>query len=86
MNSDSYDIAMGVVLSARRRRMGLAKADMALALRSTEQQVARYEAGTNKVSVSRLFEIADILGTEASTLVMEVEALSMPQYQLPRAK
>ena len=39
----------------------------------TFQQIQKYECGQNRVSVSRLFQLAETLGVEPAALVAEVE-------------
>jgi transcriptional regulator with XRE-family HTH domain len=52
------DAYVGGRIRERRTEMGLTQENLATALQISYQQVQKYEAGTNRVSAGRLFEIA----------------------------
>lgn len=52
------DAYVGGRIRERRTEMGLTQENLAAALQISYQQVQKYEAGTNRVSAGRLFEIA----------------------------
>jgi len=52
------DAYVGGRIRERRTEMGLTQENLANALQISYQQVQKYEAGTNRVSAGRLFEIA----------------------------
>jgi len=56
------DVHVGGRIRLRRRVTGLSQEDLARALELTFQQVQKYERGTNRVSASKLFAIADVMG------------------------
>ena len=70
LNGDSapplIDAHVGGRIRAFRRRRGLTQERLAERLGLTFQQVQKYERGTNRVSASKLFEIATILGVGVS--------------------
>lgn len=57
----SVDVMVGKRVRLRRLQLSLSQTDLANRLGITFQQVQKYEKGTNRVSCSRLSEIAAIL-------------------------
>ena len=60
------DAYVGSRIRERRTTMGLTQENLASALEISYQQVQKYEAGTNRVSAGRLYEIARKLDVEVS--------------------
>lgn len=58
---DPVDVHVGARVRIRRLLIGMNQETLAQALRLTFQQVQKYEGGANRVSASRLQEIADVL-------------------------
>jgi transcriptional regulator with XRE-family HTH domain len=58
---NSVDLHVGMRIRLRRRSIGLSQERLAEALGLTFQQVQKYERGVNRVSASKLYEIARIL-------------------------
>lgn len=58
---DDMDKYVGRRIKVRRVLMGLSQESLARRLNVTFQQVQKYETGTNRVSASKLFEIAHAL-------------------------
>ena len=58
---DPIDVYVGGRIRMRRLLLGLNQETLARALRLTFQQVQKYESGANRVSASRLWEIAGVL-------------------------
>ena len=52
------DAYVGARIRERRATMGFTQENLAFALEISYQQVQKYEAGTNRVSAGRLYEIA----------------------------
>jgi transcriptional regulator with XRE-family HTH domain len=52
------DRHVGLRIRVRRRQVGVSQEKLAEALNLTFQQVQKYEKGTNRVSASKLYEIA----------------------------
>jgi transcriptional regulator with XRE-family HTH domain len=63
---DDFDRKVGARVRAQRNAMGLSQEKLADALGITFQQVQKYENGTNRISASRLQNIADALGVPLS--------------------
>jgi transcriptional regulator with XRE-family HTH domain len=59
---DPIDVHVGARIRTRRLLIGMNQETLAKALDLTFQQVQKYEGGANRVSASRLSEIAAILG------------------------
>ncbi|MDP1630027.1 MAG: helix-turn-helix transcriptional regulator [Caulobacter sp.] len=55
------------MIRANRKRVGMSQSQLAEALGLTFQQVQKYERGSNRVSASKLFEIAQTLDLTIST-------------------
>jgi transcriptional regulator with XRE-family HTH domain len=62
----SLDRLIGSKMRAARLQMGMSQSELGQALGITFQQVQKYEKGTNRVSASRLYKIANLLGMEIS--------------------
>lgn len=60
--SHPTDQHVGVRLRLRRKQLGLTQSGLAEALGITFQQIQKYERGANRVSASKLFEAAHVLG------------------------
>ena len=60
--STAVDEHVGERMRARRRELGMSQQHLAQPLRMTFQQVQKYERGANRVSASRLYEAAVVLG------------------------
>lgn len=69
-NPHPIDIHVGETIRKRRVLLGVSQVTLADRVGITFQQVQKYERGTNRVSASRLCEIASVLQTN-------------PQYFLP---
>ena len=61
------DRHVGALIRAKRKAVGVSQAELAQALGLTFQQVQKYERGTNRVSSSKLYEIAQKLDTPLSS-------------------
>lgn len=57
------DTHVGAKVKSRRLMLGLSQEELAKSIGLTFQQVQKYERGTNRISVSRLFDIARALRT-----------------------
>ena len=58
------DVHVGARIRTRRLLIGMNQETLARALELTFQQVQKYEGGANRVSASRLAEIAEALGVD----------------------
>ncbi len=58
------DEYVGRRLRERRTLMGMSQESLANSVGVTFQQIQKYERGTNRMSASRLYEFAKILGTD----------------------
>ena len=77
---EPVDVIVGARIAARRREMGLSQSDLARALSITFQQVQKYERGANRVSASKLYDIAAALRTPIAWFF---EGLPAPEDSLP---
>ena len=59
---DPVDIHVGARIRTRRLLLGMNQETLANALGLTFQQVQKYEGGANRVSASRLAQMAEVLG------------------------
>ena len=66
-----FDVEVGRRILMRRREMGLSQTALGQAVGITFQQVQKYEAGANRVSASRLFDMARVLQTSCAWLMGE---------------
>jgi transcriptional regulator with XRE-family HTH domain len=67
------DLAMGQRVRDRRQAIGMSQRELADALGITFQQVQKYERGTNRISFSRLVEIAGALNISIAELAAGLE-------------
>jgi len=58
---DPVDVHVGAKVRARRLLMGFSQDSLAKMIGLTFQQIQKYERGTNRISVSRLIDIAKAL-------------------------
>ena len=56
------DVQVGRRVRERRILLGISQTELASAVGVTFQQVQKYERGANRISASRLFEFATVLG------------------------
>ena len=58
---DPVDLRVGSRIRSRRTQLGLSQTDLGAAVDLTFQQIQKYEKGVNRVSSSRLHQIAEAL-------------------------
>jgi len=69
-------VAIGQRIRERRRALGLSQVALAEAVGLTFQQIQKYERGSNRISFSRLVEIAEALSCQLSDLAEGLIAAS----------
>jgi transcriptional regulator with XRE-family HTH domain len=74
--ADDLDRALGNAIRLRRRSLGLTQEELGKSCGISFQQVQKYESGANRVSFSRLVQIARALECRVSDLT---RALDQPQ-------
>jgi len=70
---DPVDVHVGGRIRTRRLLIGMNQEALAQALGLTFQQVQKYEGGANRVSASRLSQIAEILGVPIAYFFLGLE-------------
>ncbi|PHY13563.1 transcriptional regulator [Caulobacter sp. B11] len=65
---DPIDIHVGKLVRGRRKSLGMSQDELAQAVGITFQQIQKYERGANRISASKMFEIAKKLGMPAGAL------------------
>lgn len=70
-DNGAFRKVLGARLKARRRHLELTQIDVAAAIKTSWQQVQKYEAGSNEPSIARLFLLAAVLQTTAARLIKE---------------
>ena len=70
---DPVDVHVGARIRTRRLLIGMNQETLAKALAVTFQQVQKYEGGANRVSASRLSQVADTLGVPISYFFNDLE-------------
>lgn len=68
------DVTFGEILRRARLAAGLSQDDLAKAIGLTFQQVQKYENGANRVSISRLLEMARAVGVAPARLMEDLQA------------
>jgi transcriptional regulator with XRE-family HTH domain len=72
------DVALGLRIRQRRKSLGLSQTALAEAIGLTFQQIQKYERGFNRVSFSRLVDIAHALQCRVIDLIGDLDDSSMP--------
>ena len=70
------DMKVGERIRLRRKLLGFTQTELAEELGVAFQQIQKYECGDNRVSASRLFEIAQALNVSVSFFFEELESSS----------
>ena len=70
---DTLDVAMGAAIRLRRKQLKISQEMLAERCGVSFQQVQKYENGANRVSFSRLVQIAHALGLRLSDLVGDID-------------
>src|ERR1700723_1373944 len=78
-NAPHYlDVALGLRIRQRRKVLGVSQTALADAVGLTFQQIQKYERGSNRVSFSRLVDIAHALDCRVIDLVGDLDDASIP--------
>ena len=80
------DVQVGARIRTRRLLIGMNQETLAGALGLTFQQVQKYEGGANRVSASRLSQIAEVLGVPISYFFSEIEIASTADQKEAEAR
>lgn len=72
-SANHIDQAMGILLRMHRKAAGLSQAELGEAAGISFQQIQKYESGGNRVSISRLFVLANALKIGPTSLIAELE-------------
>jgi transcriptional regulator with XRE-family HTH domain len=75
---DPVDVHVGARIRTRRLLLGMNQETLANALGLTFQQVQKYEGGSNRVSASRLAEMAEVLGVPIAYFFNDLELAADP--------
>ena len=81
---DPIDVHVGSQIRTRRLLLGMNQEELAHRLGLTFQQVQKYESGANRVSASRLWEIAAILKMPIGYFFPADQDQDQPNEQLQR--
>src|SRR5277367_4163821 len=72
------DVALGLRIRQRRKTLGVSQTALAEAVGLTFQQIQKYERGFNRVSFSRLVDIAHALDCRVIDLIGDLDDASIP--------
>jgi transcriptional regulator with XRE-family HTH domain len=72
------DVALGLRVRQRRTALGLSQTALADSIGLTFQQVQKYERGFNRVSFSRLVDVAHALDCRVVDLIGDLDDASIP--------
>ncbi|GEO80717.1 helix-turn-helix domain-containing protein [Pararhodospirillum oryzae] len=84
-NPDPLDKEVGRRLRLRRKLLGMSQQQLADAVGITFQQVQKYERGVNRLSASRLWDFASILGVPVSFFFEDLDSADVDRT-IPRAR
>ena len=73
------DIALGARIRQRRKGLGISQTGLADAIGLTFQQIQKYERGFNRVSFSRLVDIAHALDCRVVELIGDLDDANLSQ-------
>jgi transcriptional regulator with XRE-family HTH domain len=76
--ANPIDVHVGNRVRMRRLMIGMSQEGLAERLGLTFQQVQKYEKGSNRISASRLFEMAGILGVPVQHFFEEMAGPAAP--------
>lgn len=68
-SAEPIDVATGSRVRPERRKRGISQEELAGKIGVSFQQVQKYENGSNRISISRLFMIADALNVSPAGLL-----------------
>lgn len=68
------DNHLGRMLRRRRRALGLSQGQLAAAVGIRFQQVQKYECGANRMSASRLYQLASVLQLPVAEFFVGIES------------
>jgi transcriptional regulator with XRE-family HTH domain len=71
---DPIDVHVGKRLRLRRTLLGMSQEQLAGAVGVTFQQIQKYERGSNRVSASRLYDVARVLGVSISFFFEDINS------------
>lgn len=77
------DITVGRRLRDRHTLMGMSQSALADAVGLTFQQIQKYERGTNRISASRLYQFASLLGVGVDYFFEDADAEGTKADLLP---
>lgn len=83
-DTEEIDTYVGHKLRQVRTSAGMSQTDLANELGITFQQIQKYEKGTNRISVSRLYRIAKLLGVSFDYFVDGFEGSSLKSRATPQ--
>jgi transcriptional regulator with XRE-family HTH domain len=72
------DVALGLRIRQRRKALSVSQTALADAIGLTFQQIQKYERGFNRVSFSRLVDIAHALDCRVVDLIGDLDDASLP--------
>ena len=75
---NKLDVALGLRIRQRRKSLGTSQTALADAIGLTFQQIQKYERGFNRVSFSRLVDIAHALGCRVNDLIGDLDDAGQP--------
>jgi transcriptional regulator with XRE-family HTH domain len=75
---NTLDVALGLRIRLRRKALALSQTALADAVGITFQQVQKYERGYNRVSFSRLVDIAHALECRVIDLIGDIDDAGLP--------
>ncbi len=90
--ANAVDAHVGTRLRVRRTLLGLNQADLAQMLGITSQQVQKYENGDNRISASRLYQLATLLEVpvawffEGATASMDPQIAGFAEAEAPEVE
>jgi transcriptional regulator with XRE-family HTH domain len=82
---DPVDAAVGTRLRERRTVLGFSQITLAEAVGLTFQQVQKYERGANRISASRLYQFACILGVSVDYFFETLDVNKSSLQEIPVA-
>ncbi len=79
LDTKSVDRYIGSRIREERIKRGMSQAELAQRIGVTYQQAHKYERGVNRTAASRLVQIAEVLGVEASDLLPATGSAYSPE-------
>lgn len=83
---NSVDVTIGAKINQMRIAQGMTRQELARRIGVTHQQLQKYERGVNRITASRLVDIARELGVEVTSFFKDMNTLPLDTDHIERQR